>query len=52
MPNSFMQQAIDLAIENVRGGGGPFGAVVVKDGRGVGTGTNRVTQNNDPTAHA
>ncbi len=48
----FMQQAIDLSIENVANGGGPFGAVIVRDGEVVATGVNRVTANNDPTAHA
>jgi guanine deaminase len=49
----FMQRAIELAIENVRSGrGGPFGAVVVKDGCIVAEGTNRVTASNDPSAHA
>ncbi|MBO4551486.1 MAG: nucleoside deaminase [Bacteroidaceae bacterium] len=48
----FMRQAIDLSIDNVANGGGPFGAVIVKDGKVVATGTNRVTANNDPTAHA
>src|SRR5207237_6082309 len=37
---------------NVRAGGGPFGALVVKDGRVIGTGVNSVTQTADPTAHA
>ena len=50
--DDFMRQAIALAIENIRNGGGPFGAVVVKDGKVVATGVNRVTANNDPTAHA
>jgi tRNA(Arg) A34 adenosine deaminase TadA len=49
---SFMRRAIDLAIDNVRAGGGPFGAVVVKDGRMVAEGANRVTVDNDPTSHA
>ena len=49
---SFMQQAIDLSIENVANGGGPFGAVIVKNNKIVATGVNRVTANNDPTAHA
>src|ERR1700730_11617482 len=41
MSNSFMQEAIQRAVENVRSGrGGPFGAVVVKDGRIISTGTN------------
>ena len=48
----FMQQAIDLSIENVANGGGPFGAVITRDGELVATGINRVTANNDPTAHA
>jgi guanine deaminase len=53
MPNAFMQKAIELAVENVHlGRGGPFAAVVVKDGRIVATGTNCVTSANDPTAHA
>ena len=48
----FMRQAIALAVDNVENGGGPFGAVIVKDGKVIATGTNRVTPNNDPTAHA
>ena len=48
----FMRKAIALAVENVENGGGPFGAVIVKDGEVVATGVNRVTPNNDPTAHA
>ena len=48
----FMQKAIDLSIENVANGGGPFGAVIVRNGEILATGTNRVTANNDPTAHA
>jgi len=48
-----MKRAIVLALENVRSGnGGPFAAVVVKDGRILAEGTNRVTRSNDPTAHA
>lgn len=49
---NFMRRAIDLSIENVKNGGGPFGAVVVKDGAIVGEGSNRVTTSNDPTSHA
>jgi tRNA(Arg) A34 adenosine deaminase TadA len=50
---SWMEKAISLALENVRQGrGGPFAALVVKDGRLVGSGTNLVTATNDPTAHA
>lgn len=48
----YMRKAIALAVENVRNGGGPFGAVIVKDGKVIATGVNRVTANNDPTAHA
>ncbi len=49
----FMQQAIALATDNVLSGrGGPFGAVIVKDGKVVATGANQVTSTNDPTAHA
>ncbi len=47
-----MRRAIALALENVRTGGGPFAAVIVKDGRIVAEGVNRVTSSNDPTAHA
>ncbi len=52
MNKEHMRTAIRLAIENVRNGGGPFGAVIVKDGEVVSTGVNRVTANHDPTAHA
>ncbi len=49
----FMQQAISLATENVVSGrGGPFGAVIVRDGKVVATGANLVTATNDSTAHA
>lgn len=48
----FMREAIRLSDENVKNGGGPFGAVIVKDGEIIATGVNRVTANNDPTAHA
>lgn len=48
----FMREAIRLSIENVKNGGGPFGAVIVKDGKVLATGVNRVTANNDPTAHS
>jgi len=48
----FIQQAIQLALENVQQGGWPFGALVVKDGRVIATGVNRVTPTSDPTAHA
>ena len=48
-----MKQAIELAFSNVEGNkGGPFGAVIVKDGVIIGKGSNLVTVTNDPTAHA
>lgn len=47
-----MRKAIELSEENVKNGGGPFGAVIAKDGKIVATGVNRVTPNCDPTAHA
>ena len=48
----YMRMAIDLSVENVDNGGGPFGAVIVRDGEIIATGVNRVVANNDPTAHA
>lgn len=48
----YMEQAIRLSEDNVDAGGGPFGAVIVRDGKILGTGVNRVVPNNDPTAHA
>ncbi len=49
----FMEEAIRLAVENVKNGtGGPFGAVVVKDGKVIAASANTVTPDNDPTAHA
>ncbi len=48
-----MREAIRLSVENMRAGkGGPFGAVIVKDGRIIARGFNRVLETNDPTAHA
>jgi guanine deaminase len=52
MDNPFMARAIQLSVENVHAGGGPFGAVVVKDGAIIAEGVNRVTSTCDPTAHA
>jgi guanine deaminase len=50
---NYMQEAIQLSISNVKdNNGGPFGAVVVKEGKIIARGYNRVTQSNDPTAHA
>ncbi len=49
----FMQEAIRLSVANVEEGkGGPFGAIVVKDGKIIARGANSVTNTNDPTAHA
>ena len=51
--NKYMQLAIDLAKENVKKGfGGPFGAVIVKNGEVIAQAANSVTSTNDPTAHA
>lgn len=48
----FMLEAIRLSKENIDNGGGPFGAVIVKDRKIIAKGVNKVTVNNDPTAHA
>ncbi|MFD1205565.1 MULTISPECIES: nucleoside deaminase [Sporosarcina] len=50
--NEWLQTTIDMAIKNVQDGGGPFAAIVVKDGKIIGQGTNRVHIENDPSAHA
>ena len=47
-----MSKAVSLSLQNIDEGGGPFGAVVVQGNEIVGVGINRVTANNDPTAHA
>ena len=53
MQIKFMREAIKLSIDNVKSGkGGPFGAVIVKDGKIIAQGANEVTSSNDPTAHA
>jgi guanine deaminase len=53
MSADLMRRAIAVAFENVRSGrGGPFGALVAKDGKIIGEGANSVTTTNDPTAHA
>ena len=52
MPNKFMARAVELSIENVGLGGGPFAAVVVRSGRIIAEGVNSVTTENDPSAHA
>ncbi len=49
----FLQKAIELSRKGMQGGhGGPFGCVIVKDGKIIGEGYNQVTSSNDPTAHA
>ncbi|MBL0888382.1 nucleoside deaminase [Myceligenerans indicum] len=48
----WLARAVELATANVADGGGPFGAVVVRDGVELATGVNRVTRDLDPTAHA
>ena len=53
MQSEFMARAIALSMENVRSGrGGPFGTVVVKDGKIIAESANSVAETNDPTAHA
>lgn len=47
-----MRKAIALSIENIKNGGGPFGAVIARNGEIVATGVNRVTSECDPTSHA
>jgi len=47
-----MSEAIRLSIDNIDTGGGPFGAVIVKDGKIIAKAANSVTKTNDPTAHA
>lgn len=52
MKEELMRRAIELSENSVRNGGGPFGAVIAKDGEIVAEGSNKVTIDNDPTAHA
>jgi guanine deaminase len=49
---AWLNRAIELAVDNVADGGGPFGALIVRDGQLVAEGQNRVTRDLDPTAHA
>lgn len=49
---NYIKLACDIASENIDRGGGPFGAVIVRDGEIIATGSNTVTLDNDPTAHA
>ena len=51
MKNEFMKRAIQLSIDSVKNGGGPFGAVIVKNDKIIAEGSNKVTSTNDPTAH-
>ncbi len=51
MNNEFMKKAIDLSVESVNNGGGPFGCIIVKDNKIISEGSNKVTSSNDPTAH-
>ena len=51
MKNKFMTRAIELSIESVNSGGGPFGSIIVKNDKVIAEGSNKVTLNNDPTAH-
>lgn len=48
----FMQKAIDKSLESIKKGGGPFGAVIVKDGKIIAEESNSVVPGHDPTAHA
>jgi tRNA(Arg) A34 adenosine deaminase TadA len=50
--DEYMHEAIELSINNIDNDGGPFGAVIVKDGKVIARGVNRVTSTIDPTAHA
>ena len=49
--NLFMMRAIELSIESAKSKGGPFGCVIVKNNKIIAEGSNKVTINNDPTAH-
>ena len=51
MKNEFMKKAIELSIKSVNNGGGPFGSVIVKGDKIIAEGSNKVTSNNDTTAH-
>ncbi|MBE0676192.1 MAG: nucleoside deaminase [Bacteroidales bacterium] len=48
----FLEQAIQIALDNIDNGGGPFGAVVVRNGEVISASGNRVVEDSDPTAHA
>ena len=51
MNEKFMKRAIELSVESINNGTGPFGAVIVKDEKIIAEGSNKVTSTNDPTAH-
>ena len=51
MNNEFMKRAIELSVENINKGGGPFGCVIIKDNKIIAEGSNKVTLTKDPTAH-
>ena len=51
MKNKFMERAIELSIQSVNNGGGPFSSIIVKGERIIAEGSNKVTLSNDPTAH-
>ncbi len=51
MKNEFMKRAIELSIKSVNNGGGPFASIIVKGDKIIAEGSNKVTSNNDPTAH-
>lgn len=48
----YMKRATELSIKSIENGGGPFGAVIIKDGEIIAESSNSVTKDNDPTAHA
>lgn len=50
--DEYMKEAIKLSIKNSENGGGPFGAIITKNGKIISRSVNRVIQDNDPTAHA
>ncbi|MFB0770604.1 nucleoside deaminase [Proteus cibi] len=52
LDKQFIQQAISLALDNVKVGGRPFGAVIVNNGQVIASAVNQIIETNDPTAHA
>ena len=51
MKNKFMERAIELSIQSVNNGGGPFSSIIIRDEKIIAEGSNKVTLSNDPTAH-